>query len=181
MNQTRKLTTLGMLGALSILLVAFIHFPIFPQAPFLEYDGADIPILIAAFIFGPIEGIILTVAASIVQGITVSAESGYIGIIMHIFATGAFVAVSGIIFKRKKSTPVLILALLAGVIAQTAAMIIWNIIFTPIFMNTSREVVMNMIVPIIMPFNIIKSGINAIAAFILFSILKNIPGLVKKD
>ena len=48
-----RLAKLGLLAALSIVLVFFIHFPIFPTAKFLEYDPADIPIMIATFAFGP--------------------------------------------------------------------------------------------------------------------------------
>ncbi len=50
---TRRLTTMAVMAALSIVLVALIHFPIFPAVSFLEYDPADIPILIAGFAFGP--------------------------------------------------------------------------------------------------------------------------------
>ena len=39
-NNVRKLTALGMLGAISLILVATVHFPIIPAAPFLEYDPA---------------------------------------------------------------------------------------------------------------------------------------------
>lgn len=42
-NNVRKLTALGMLGAISLILVATVHFPIIPAAPFLEYDPADVP------------------------------------------------------------------------------------------------------------------------------------------
>ncbi|MBR2619362.1 MAG: ECF transporter S component, partial [Firmicutes bacterium] len=45
-NNTLKLAKMGMLVAVSIVLVYFIHFPIFPAVAFLEYDPADIPILI---------------------------------------------------------------------------------------------------------------------------------------
>ena len=34
-NNVRKLTALGMLGAISLILVATVHFPIIPAAPFL--------------------------------------------------------------------------------------------------------------------------------------------------
>ena len=37
---------MGMMAAISIILVYLIHFPIFPAASFLEYDPADVPILI---------------------------------------------------------------------------------------------------------------------------------------
>ena len=48
-EKVRKLVTMAMLAALSIVLVYVIHFPIFPAASFLEYDPADIPILIGTF------------------------------------------------------------------------------------------------------------------------------------
>lgn len=52
-SQLRKLTTMGMMAAVSIILVYLIHFPIFPAASFLEYDPADIPIFICTFLYGP--------------------------------------------------------------------------------------------------------------------------------
>ena len=84
--KTTKLAKMAMLVAVSIVLVALIHFPIFPAVAFLEYDPADIPILIGTFAFGPVAGILLTVVTSVLQGVTVSAASGAYGIIMHIIA-----------------------------------------------------------------------------------------------
>ena len=45
---------------------------------------------------------VLTAAVCVVQGITVSAQSGIIGIVMHFLATGSLVLVAGLIYKRKK-------------------------------------------------------------------------------
>ena len=95
-EKIRKLVTMAMLAALSIVLVYVVHFPIFPAAPFLEYDPADIPILIGTFAYGPVAGIILTVVVSVIQGMTVSASSGFMGIAMHIFATSILVLVAGV-------------------------------------------------------------------------------------
>ena len=50
----RKIVSMGMLAAISIVLVYAIRLPIIPIAPFLEYDPADIPILIGTFIYGPV-------------------------------------------------------------------------------------------------------------------------------
>ena len=87
-SSTVKLAKMGMLVAISIVLVYFIHFPLIPAVPFLEYDPADIPIMMGAFAFGPWAGLLITVVTSLVQGFTVSAGSGVYGIIMHIIATG---------------------------------------------------------------------------------------------
>ena len=72
---TRKLTTMAMLTAISIVLVAFVHFPLLPAAPWMEYDPADIPIFIGTFLFGPAAGLGLTAVVAIIQGTTVSAST----------------------------------------------------------------------------------------------------------
>ena len=50
----------------------------------MEYDPADIPILIGAFAFGPAAGLALTAVTALIQGVTVSAGSGIYGIIMPV-------------------------------------------------------------------------------------------------
>ncbi|MEG1510156.1 MAG: ECF transporter S component, partial [Clostridia bacterium] len=100
---SKKIAGLGILSALSIVLASVIHFPLFAIAPFLEYDPADIPIFITTFMYGPLTGLIITIFVSLIQGFTVSAQSGVYGIIMHVIATGTFVIVAGNIYKHKKT------------------------------------------------------------------------------
>jgi NAD(P)-dependent dehydrogenase (short-subunit alcohol dehydrogenase family) len=110
-EKVRKLVTMAMLAALSIVLVYVIHFPIFPAASFLEYDPADIPILIGTFAYGPLAGVLLTVVVSVIQGMTVSSGSGLMGIAMHIFATSILVLVAGNIYRVKHTKKGAVLAL----------------------------------------------------------------------
>lgn len=174
MRKTRVITELAVLAALSVILVFFIHFPIFPSAPFLEYDPADIPILIGTFLLGPTLGFVLTVIASILQGITVSSGSGIIGIVMHIIATGSFAVVAGIIYKRNHTRTGAFLALCCGSVVMIIMMVILNLILTPIYMGTPIETVAQMIVPVIIPFNMIKAGINSLITFVVYKPLSNI-------
>lgn len=145
-----------------------IHFPIFPPAPFLEYDPADIPVLIGTFMFGPLGGIIITAIASVVQGLTVSAESGIIGIFMHFVATGSFALVAGLIYWRMHTRKGAIIALIVGSLTMAAVMCLWNYILTPVFMGTPRAAVAAMILPVILPFNLIKAGINSVITFVVY-------------
>ncbi len=85
-NEVNKISRLAVLSALSILLMFLIRFPLIPAAPFLEYEPGDVPALIAAFLFGPGAGVIVTLVVSLVQALTVSAGSGWIGAIMHFVA-----------------------------------------------------------------------------------------------
>lgn len=173
---TRIMVSSAMLAAISIVLVAAIHFPLIPAAAFLEYDPADIPILIGAFAYGPVAGLVLAIVVSVIQGLTVSAGSGIIGIVMHIFATGACAFVAGSIYKKNKTRKMALIALVVGALVQTIAMVIMNLIFTPLFMNVPLDVVISMMVPIIIPFNLLKAGINGTITFVLY---KSISHLLK--
>lgn len=176
-TNTVKLAKMGMLVAVSIVLVYFIHFPIFPAVAFLEYDPADIPILMGTFAFGPAAGILLTVVTAVIQGVTVSAGSGVYGIIMHIIATSTMVLVAGIIYKKNKSRKGAVIGLVCGVIAWILIMIAANLVITPLFMGVPRAVVIDLM-PFIAAFNGIKAGINAIVTFVLY---KRISGFLHKN
>ena len=67
-----RLVKLGLLTAISILLVYLIHFPIFPAAAYLEYDMADVPILIGTFLFQGVLTLGMPVANVLVPGSTIS-------------------------------------------------------------------------------------------------------------
>jgi len=170
---------LGLLCAVSIVLVYFIHFPIFPAVNFLEYDPADISILIGTFAFGPVAGLLLTVVVSVIQGLTVSSASGAYGIIMHIIATGTLSLVSGFIYKKTKTKKGAIIALAVGAFAMVFVMFFANLIVTPMFMarfGVTRDVVLTLM-PFILGFNLIKAGINSIVTFFLY---KRIAFLIRK-
>lgn len=166
-NKTVKLAKMGMLVAISVVLVSIVRFPIFPSAPFLEYDPADIPILIGTFAFGPMAGLLLVVVTSIIQGTTVSATSGLYGIIMHILATGAFVLIAGNLYKGRKNKKEAVIALTAGVITMTIVMVLANMVVTPAFTGWPLSAVMKLM-PFIVGFNLIKAGVNSVITFFLY-------------
>ena len=166
-NKTVRLAKMGMLVAISVVLVYFIHFPIFPAGAFLEYDPADIPILMGTFAFGPLAGVLLTVVTSVIQGVTVSAQNGLYGIIMHIIATSVLVLVAGFIYKKNKTRKGAVLALVCGTVAMVIVMICANMVITPLFMGVPRSVVWDLM-PFIAGFNLVKAGINGLVTFILY-------------
>ena len=176
MKNLRKLTTMAILTAVSVVLVAIIHFPIFPAVSFLEYDPADIAVLICGFAFGPVAGICVTAAASLIQGLTVSAQSGIYGIIMHIIATSALVLTSSLIYKRNKSKKGALISIISGVAAMTLVMIPANLFITPYFMGAPRAAVVALL-PYIVLFNFIKAGVNGGVTFFVY---KKISRLIHK-
>ena len=167
-KKTKKLVLMGMLVALSVALVYFIHMPIIPGVYFLEYDPADIPILIGTFLFGPLSGVALTVLVSVIQGVTVSAASGPIGIIMHFLATGTFVLLAGNLYRAHRTRKAALLGLAAGTLAMTAVMCVCNLVFTPLFMGSPVGEVVKLLLPAIIPFNLAKAAINSVITYLVY-------------
>ena len=165
---TRKLTTLAMLAALAIVLVALIHFPLVPAAPFLEYDPADIPIFIGTFLFGPAAGLALTAVVCVIQGVRVSAASGPIGIIMHFLATGTFVLLAGNLYRAHRTRKAALLGLAAGTLAMTAVMCVCNLVFTPLFMGSPVGEVVKLLLPAIIPFNLLYAALNGAVTLLVY-------------
>lgn len=179
-NKTRMITTVGAMSALSVLLVFFIHFPIFSAVPFLEYDPADILIYLVTYVFGIPTGLIMTAIVSVLQGVTVSAGSGIVGIIMHFVATGTYVLIAGIISRiNSEKKTVLVISTFSATVVTTAVMMLWNLVVTPLFMGATVEQVIAILYLIVL-FNIIKTGVNGIIAAILVKPTKKIINIQTK-
>lgn len=185
MSKTRKLTVMAMLTAIAVVLVYLVRFWIFHSAPYLEYEPADIPILIGAFAYGPLAGLLLTVAVSAIQAMTVSAKDGVYGFIMHVIATGVLTVTASVIYKKKHTKVGAALGLICGTVATGAVMMAANHFITPVFMGVPTETVDEMLLPVILPFNLIKAGGNSLLTFLLYkavsvNFIKNEESLTQK-
>ena len=176
MNKTVRLAKLAMMVAISCVLVVLIRIP-FPPAPFLEYDPADVPIYITTFAFGPGAGLLVTLIVSVIQAFVLGGAGVY-GFLMHMIATGLFVIVAGFMYRHKKTKKEAIMALTAGVVVTVIAMCVFNYFITPpLYMGVPTDAVLAMIPTVIIPFNILKAGINALITFFVY---KRISGFLHK-
>lgn len=171
-ERTTKLTKMAMLAAISVVLVLLIRIP-YPPAPFLVYDPADIPIFIGAFVFGPLAGLALTFIVSFIQAFVLGGD-GLIGFFMHFVATGTFVVVAGYIYKKNKTRKNAVIGLVCGTIIMTVSMLLWNLLITPIFLGVPREAVVAMLGTVILPYNLLKAGINSIVTFLTYKSIAKI-------
>lgn len=173
---TKSLVTMAMLIAIGTALVAMFHFPIIPAVPFLLYDAADVPIFIGTFAFGPWWGLAMTAVISVIQGTIISPADGIVGILMHIFATGSFVLISGLLYRKNKTRRRAVFSLAAGIGTWVIVMIGWNLVITPAYFQMPIAAVVQLL-PWILIFNIIKSGANSILTYFLY---KPIHHLIEK-
>ena len=61
-NKVLKTAIMAMLTAISIVSLYIIRLPLIPTASFLEYDAADIPVLIGSMLLGPVSGMLILLA-----------------------------------------------------------------------------------------------------------------------
>ncbi|MBP3414571.1 MAG: ECF transporter S component [Clostridia bacterium] len=164
-NRIQNLTTLAMLAALAVVIGLF-KFPIFPNVSFLEFDFADLPVLISTLLFGPVSGLGVLFIVSVIQAFLLGGN-GVIGLIMHFIASGAVVLLFGLICRKKKSVSRLSLSAVLGTLAITALMIPLNYIFIPILFHVPTQMVTDFL-PYIIAFNLIKAGVNTALACIMW-------------
>ena len=176
---TQKIAGMAVLSALAIVLALILHVPIFPAVAFLEYDMADIPIFLGTFMYGPFAGIIMTIVVAIIQGVTVSAGGGWIGIIMHIFATGLYVLVAGTIYYFHRNFKGALIGMASGIVTWIVGMMLWNILLTPIYMGVPRQMVIDLL-GYIVAFNAIKVVGNTVATVLLYKRLRHLFDYVSK-
>ena len=162
----RYIAVIAMFTALAF--VSVVIAKVIPNvAGFLSYEPKDALIVIAGFIFGPVSSVLISLLVSFIEMITIS-STGIYGFIMNVIATCAFVLPAAIIYKKDRTKKGAIIGLCVAVVSMTICMLLWNYIITPLYMKVDRSAVVGMLVPIFLPFNLIKGGINAGITLVLY-------------
>ncbi|HHX25268.1 MAG TPA: ECF transporter S component [Firmicutes bacterium] len=174
MNQkTRKIVMLGVLASVAVLL-SLANWPIFPSAPHLRFETADVPVLIAGFAFGPGAGLLVTFIMAVLMA-AITGLDGAVGALMHFLSTGSLVLAASFVYRRYHTLGGAIGGLLAGTVAQTLVMPLVNLAIVPIIYGFSREQVVGML-PILFAFNGVKAGLSSIITFLVY---KRVSWLLK--
>lgn len=163
-DRTKKITAAAMLSAIAYVVMALGRIPV---VLFLSYDPKDIVITLGGLIWGPLTAFAVSVIVSVIEMVTVS-DTGVIGCVMNIVSTCAFACTAAVIYRKFRSLKGALAALGAACVAMTAVMLLWNYLVTPIYMGCPREAVAQLLLPAFLPFNLLKSGLNAAFTFLLY-------------
>ena len=163
----KKMVILALISAMAFVITFVCRLPIMPSAPFLDLEFKSAVILIGAYIFGPLSGLIMSFVICMLEMVTFS-STGIIGCIMNIVATVSIVCPASLIYKKKRSTSGAIVGIAVGAVCMTIAMVLWNYLLTPIYQGKPREAIAVMLLPVFVPFNLIKAGLNGGIALFIF-------------
>ena len=159
---TRKIAIYALFVAVAIV-TSFIEFPIFPLAPWLKYDPSGIVCLIAGFAFGPSAAVTVSVLGFLPHVFT-----NPWGALMAILVALALSVPAAIVYQRHRTRKGAVGAIVCGIIVALFAAILGNLVVTPMYANMTMAAVAQMIVPILLPFNLIKFAIHAVVTFLIY-------------
>ena len=164
-ERIKSLCSMAMLTAIAIVADILIRIP--NIGGFLTYEPKDVVLTIGGFIFGPVAGILMALVVCLIEMVTIS-TTGIIGFVMNFLASGVFIGVASVIYFKKKNLSRAIIGLVASTLSLIVVMLLWNYIMTPIFFGMPREAVLDMFLPLLIPFNAIKGALNSALTLLLY-------------
>ena len=136
-------------------------------AGFLSMDFKDIVVTICGFALGPVSAFCVSTVVSLLEMLSVSIN-GPVGLLMNVLSTCAFSCIASMVYIISKSRTRAIWGVALGTVSMTATMLLWNWFVTPAYMGVERAVVEGMLMPVFLPFNLIKGGLNALGVLVVY-------------
>ncbi len=167
---TRQLVTMALLCAIGVLL-SFIEFPLIPGVSWLKYDASAMPAMVCGFAFGAGGGLAVGIVGAIIHGLLMADFSGAV---MNILVVIGFVVPAALVYKHGRTLPRAIIGLVASVVCAIIMAIVGNLVITPAYLGVPMEAVVAMILPILVPFNLLKGIINAALTLAVYKSISNL-------
>lgn len=166
-TRVRTMVSLAMLSAIAY--VVMLLSKLLPQViGILQFDLKDTVICIGGFIFGPLAAAAVAVVVAMIEMFTAS-DTAFIGFIMNVLATCSFCCTASFLYKKKHTMAGAVIGLACGTVALAAVMTLWNWLITPLYMvEVTREQIAGMLIPVFLPFNLIKGGMNMAVTLLLY-------------
>lgn len=180
MSTVRYMTRIAILSAVGLCLMLLIEVPLIPGVTWLKYDLGDIPVLIGAFALGPMAGVGISLLKNLIFLILRGTPEAFVGAPMNFLAGASFALCAGNLYFVEKTRNRAMLSLLAGGLFSTVVMFGANLLVLPwflyFFFPGAPPVTVGYLLAIVVPFNLIKGGLNGV---LVFGVYKRISPVLK--
>ncbi|MFC4410990.1 ECF transporter S component [Chungangia koreensis] len=184
-TKLRKLIAVGMLGAISFVLMLF-NFPLPPFPAFLQVDFSDVPALIATIIMGPMAGITVELLKNFLDWIFSGSPTGVpVGHLANFATSVLFILPVYFVYRRLLNAKGLTLGLVVGTVSMAVGMSLLNyVLFLPMYTYflgmeaVTGTALYEMIVLGILPFNLVKGILLMVLTLLIYRSMK---GFIKKQ
>lgn len=165
---TKRIAMYALFVALSMA-VSFVEFPIVPGVEWLKYDPSGIVSLVAGFAYGPAAAVIVSVLGFLPHLFT-----NPWGTLMAVLVALALSVPAALIYRRNKTRKGAVIGIIVGAIAALAVAIVGNVIVTPFYAHMTTAQVVALIVPALLPFNVLKFTIHGVVTFLIYKPISNL-------
>ncbi len=165
---TKKMVGMAVFSALAFAVTLVVRIPV----SFLTFDAKDAVLTIAAFIYGPLSAVIMSLAVALIELVTVS-DTAFYGALMNFASSAVFSGTAALVYKYRRTFNGAIAGIYSAVILTTAIMMPMNILITPLYMGVPRSAVIDLIPPLLLPFNFAKSLMNGAIAMLIYKPIAN--------
>lgn len=175
-SRTKLIVTVGVFSAIAFLLQLIGSFIGLKVGGFLEVEFSDVPALILAMAYGPVAGMSVEFVKNLLHLAVTS--TGGVGELANFVIGGILCFAAGIIYRYKRTYKGALLSLLSATLLMTAAgMGVNKFIMLPLYMPNAEEAfVNNLLITVIMPFNLIKGIVISGVTVLLY---KRISRVIK--
>lgn len=189
--KTRDLTMIAMLGAICCILL-HIDFPLPFMPPFMNFDLAGLVELIGGFAMGPLQAVCIIIVKILLKLATEGTSSAFTGELQNFMLSCAYVLPPVILYHRNKTKKTAIVGMSIGSVFCSVVAVFTNLfIIIPFYMalmgqemdyfiqmcgevNPMIQNAFTFVVLGVLPFNLIKCGINSLGALVLYKRLSPI-------
>ncbi len=193
-SKIRTMVCVGMLAAISTILMLF-EFPLPFLAPsFYEMDFSEVPILIGAFALGPMAGVMAEFVKILLNLVVNGTDTAFVGEFANFLFGCAFLLPASLIYKRKKSRRSAVIGLAVGTVSMTAVGVLINaLVLLPAYsaafgmpiqvfidmgtaINPSINGIWSFVLLAVAPFNLLKGFLVSLITMLLY---KHISPILK--
>lgn len=175
-DRLRRITGIAVFSAIAYL-CTFV-FPI--RVQFLTFDFKDAVMTIGALCYGPLAAVLMPLIVSVLEFLTIS-STGIYGLIMNFASSAAFILPAVLLYPKKRTMGRAYLSLGISVLSMTAIMLAMNLLITPYYMHAERSAVIAMILPLLLPFNLLKGLVNAALVLLLYKPVSRAMHRLRKE
>jgi len=180
-NKVKKIVYIGLFSSVALILMSTISIPILPNATYLRYDPSEIASIFVAVLIDPMAGVAVCFFKDLLY-FFLRAKSIF-GPTADFIASSIFTFIVGTIYHSHLSQNKKLLLIMGGLIGTICRIIIIipiNIVILHLQFGFTTKKVLGMLLPVLIPFNSLKSIINFIALYLVIYLISTRKIFVKK-
>ncbi|MCH5272859.1 MAG: ECF transporter S component [Lachnospiraceae bacterium] len=196
---TARLTLTAMFGALAAVLMLF-ELPIFFTLPFIKLDFSDVPVILGAYMLGPLWGCVIAFIKIALNFVLNGTTTVGVGEMANLLFTIAYVLPAVFIYRVKRTKKSAVLSLAAATLFASvfAVVLDWFVVF-PFYISVSSSLTMDVVINMaagtnplvhnaftmmlfsVFPANLLKYTLASVLTFFAYAPLRKLINSFQKN